>query len=95
MPQHYDDGTTRHVDWEQILTTSRDTPRPLTLPELQRLHRNGFPEAARRLAAGQCPACGLNRAGRGHRELCQEPLRPVPAAAPPRQPWQPIIRRAA
>ena len=68
----------------------RDNARKLTTAELERLAANGFPEVARRLAAGTCPRCGLNRAGQGHRDLCVTPAerrKPLKAAPEPAQPW--------
>ncbi len=59
-------------------------PRPLTLPELHRLRRNGVPELAARLAAGTCTTCGLNLLSSTHRALCPPEERQEPA----RQPWE-------
>lgn len=78
-------------------------PRPLTTPELQRLHHLGFQTLARQLAAGTCPKCEMNKLGTGHRQLCIEPeernRNPDRALEPPRQPWEPLpprhLRKAA
>lgn len=84
--------------WHEVLRTEPAKPRPLTLPELQRLTRLGFSNLAMALAAGTCPACGLNKAGTGHRQLCVEPAQaqnPVSAPAEVRQPWEPRPSRRA
>lgn len=57
--------------------------------DLDLLVRLGLHQAARQIAAGTCPHCGYSRAGLAHRETCQQPLRPVPAPTPIRQPWEP------
>lgn len=68
-------------------------PRPLTVSELQQLHRLGFETLARHLAAGTCEKCGMNKLGTGHRQLCIEPeernRNPEVALEAPRQPWEP------
>lgn len=85
--------------WSDELRRVKPAPRrPLTLPELRRLSKLGFPDLAARLAAGTCPDCGLNRNGRGHYELCitaVEPKNPLPAPPEPHQPWQPRPSRFA
>jgi hypothetical protein len=85
--------------WFDVLHTDPEPPRQLTLHELQRLTRLGFPNLALAIARGTCPDCGLNRAGTGHHQLCVEPQQernPEPAPTKARQPWEPRpARRAA
>lgn len=85
--------------WQtDYLYTVPEAPRPLKLPELQRLSRMGFLELAKRLAAGTCPHCELNKLGRGHHDLCvavTEPKNPLVAVEQPRQPWEPRHGRMA
>ena len=74
-----------------LFSPRRDGPRPLTAQEMRRLLRLGFPEIARRLLAGTCPRCGLNRLGYFHRTSCKPPPEAKPARAPAAaaQPWEP------
>ncbi len=72
----------------------RDGPRPLTTNELRLIAKAGFPELARRLVAGSCPDCGLNRTSPTHYELCESALDPLPAQKVIRQPWEPRPRRS-
>lgn len=67
----------------------RDGPRPLTAQELRGLVRLGFPDVARRLMAGTCPACGLNRRGYFHRTTCRPTAKAARAPQTPAQPWEP------
>lgn len=88
----------RPIRWFDMLYTEPEPPRPLTLPELQRLTRLGFASLAVALAAGVCSDCGLNKAGTGHRQMCSEPQQkkaPQPAPAAARQPWEPRPSRRA
>lgn len=66
-----------------------ETPRPLTVAEIRQIAKAGFPELARRLVAGTCPECGLNRTSSTHAELCEAKRDPPPAPATIRQPWEP------
>ncbi len=63
--------------------------RPLTTEELRQLTKAGFPELARRLVAGTCQDCGLNRTSATHHELCERDREPLQAPAEIRQPWEP------
>lgn len=74
-----------------------EPPRPLTLPELRRLHKLGFGRDADRIAAGTC-SCGISRLSSNHvegedgEEPCSVWLeaqeRPLEATEAPRQPWE-------
>jgi hypothetical protein len=90
---------TQRLRWHDVLRADPEPPRQLTLHELQRLTRLGFPNLALAHARGTCPDCGLNRAGTGHHQLCVEPEQkrnPEPAPSKARQPWEPRpARRAA
>jgi hypothetical protein len=71
-----------------------EPPRSLTTAEIRQLSKAGFPELARRLVAGTCPDCGLNRTSTTHFELCERTRDPLPAPADIRQPWQPKAPRS-
>lgn len=93
-------NASRPTRWFDVLYTEPEPPRQLTLHELQRLTRLGFPTLALTLAQGTCTACGLTKTGTGHRQLCIEPEQqrnPKPAPTTARQPWEtrPARRRAA
>lgn len=67
----------------------RDGPRALTTTEIRQIAKAGFPELARRLVAGTCPDCRLNRLSETHIRLCASREEPLPAPATIRQPWEP------
>ncbi len=72
-----------------IFRQDTEPARPLTTAELRQITKAGFPELARRLVAGTCPDCGLNRTSATHVELCERDAEPLPAPTEIRQPWQP------
>lgn len=74
----------------EVFRQDPERPRALTPQDLPRLARLGFLDLARRLAAGTCPKCGLNRLGVVHRDLCAVGKKAKKADAQGiRQPWEP------
>jgi hypothetical protein len=76
------------------LVASRSEPDPgtraLSAADLRRLWKLGFHDLARRLAAGTCPKCGMNRLGVVHRDLCDVGEKAKKKDAQTiRQPWEP------
>ncbi|MDQ3721803.1 MAG: hypothetical protein M3376_01765 [Actinomycetota bacterium] len=72
-----------------VFRTTTEGCRPLTTAEIRQIAKAGFPDLARRLVAGTCPECGLNRTSATHIELCESAGEPLPAPTTIRQPWEP------
>lgn len=77
------------------LVASESEPDPgtraLSTADLRRLWKLGFHDLARRLAAGTCPKCGMNRLGVVHRDSCvgSSAKAKKKEARTIRQPWEP------